>query len=738
MPDKNIFNVYGGLDTRKSFGIEKESGVISFDEAKNIDILGKSIRRCKGQEQKLQISGEAIKGIAEHEINGIKYMSVVTDAHKYYRIDDTTWTASEANDFDPGDISTASYASKFYTPSEATALIGLFFKSDGTKMYVTDDTTDSIYQYSLSTAWDVSTASYDTGKTLDLNPSNDPRGIYIKSDGTRLFLASNSPDGVYSYTFSTPWDVGTLTYDSKYKDIGPNFPSGIWFNPDGTRMFLSDGIGRYIYQIELSTAWDITTATWVLADRMQINATNNVRDIFFNSSGTKLYATVLSGSYTEQHNLSTPYEILSGVTYVTTSPNHTPYGQAATGLAFSSDGIKMYLADSQNDIVYQWDSPDINAAGALAPYFFQFQNKLVVITGMTDPFTDDGTTITQTGLYTARSVYGTCGAAFNGRIFIGSGNAIYWTAANSTTDWTTANDAGFKTDLNGTVVDMRVFGSYLMIWTTSDVYYLSGYDPSDFKFDHWSDNGVSSRFANVEFDERIYTFYNKALFPIEVTGDIAQVRFQNPLSYKISDLLEEVNSDRLDEIIVVPYEKRKQIWCYVPVDTGSTIYKAYVLNLINQDTNAPSAWYTREGNAITCAAQFKGEVYTGTINGEIYKEDSGDDFDGNAIVSTLWFTAFTFGSSRVKNCEEFKAWFDIQNDNKFDFKLKYDGEEDDIDTNAVDLSSDSKAVVGRISELIPLRDEFTTIQIGLSTDALDEDYILYGGTFMNLRTTNEY
>ncbi|GAH99215.1 unnamed protein product, partial [marine sediment metagenome] len=37
----------------------------------------------------------------------------------------------------------------------------LFFKPDGTKMYVVDLGAE-VFQYTLSTPWDVSTANYDT------------------------------------------------------------------------------------------------------------------------------------------------------------------------------------------------------------------------------------------------------------------------------------------------------------------------------------------------------------------------------------------------------------------------------------------------------------------------------------------------------------------------------------------------------------------------------------------------
>jgi len=56
-------------------------------------------------------------------------------------------------------INTATYASlsKSVSAQEATPY-GLAFSPDGTKMYIVGQTNDTVYQYTLSTPWNVSTA----------------------------------------------------------------------------------------------------------------------------------------------------------------------------------------------------------------------------------------------------------------------------------------------------------------------------------------------------------------------------------------------------------------------------------------------------------------------------------------------------------------------------------------------------------------------------------------------------
>ena len=87
----------------------------------------------------------------------------------------------------------ASYDNKsFSVASQDTEPHGVYFKSDGLKMYVIGNNNDNIYQYTLSTAWDVSTASYDS-KTFSTGTQDAaPRDVFLKDDGTKEACASAS------------------------------------------------------------------------------------------------------------------------------------------------------------------------------------------------------------------------------------------------------------------------------------------------------------------------------------------------------------------------------------------------------------------------------------------------------------------------------------------------------------------------------------------------------------------
>ena len=158
-------------------------------------------------------------------------------------------------------LNTGSYSGKSFNASAQVANpTGLSFKSDGTKMYLCVGA--DIYQYSLSTAWDVSTASYDS-ITLNVTAQDTTvNGLAFKSDGTKLYTAGDAGNAIYQYSLSTAWVINTATYDSVSFSTASQTtnPRDVSFTSDGTKMYTCDG--SEIWSYDLSTAWDLSTATY--------------------------------------------------------------------------------------------------------------------------------------------------------------------------------------------------------------------------------------------------------------------------------------------------------------------------------------------------------------------------------------------------------------------------------------------------------------------------------------------
>lgn len=190
------------------------------------------------------------------------------------------------------DITTATSDSKSFSVATqtGTGMAGVFFSSDGTKMYAISRTNDAIYQYTLGTAWDISTASY-ASKSLSIS-ARDTNGfdLFIDSTGTRMYFVGQTNDRVYQYTLSTAWDITTATYINFISiSAKETNGTGLFFKDDGTKFFIVGLTNDRINQYSLSSAWDITTAT---ADATEFSVASQSVDtecLVFGNSGTKMY-----------------------------------------------------------------------------------------------------------------------------------------------------------------------------------------------------------------------------------------------------------------------------------------------------------------------------------------------------------------------------------------------------------------------------------------------------------------
>jgi 6-phosphogluconolactonase (cycloisomerase 2 family) len=248
-------------------------------------------------------------------------------------------------------LSGASYDSVSYNNvSEEPNVLGLFFKSDGTKLYTIGGGGDSIDQYSLSTAYDLSTISYDS-VTLSLNSQDTtPTALHFKPDGTKMYFIGLGSDTAYQYTLSTAWDLSTASYDSVSLSVTSQdtAPYGLSFKSDGTKMYVAGLTNQSIFQYTLSTAWDLSTASY---DSVSYNVARNMSEVKFKPDGTEMYISSITEQEIVGFLLSTAWDI-STASYLSET-NTSADIPNPRGFDFNSDGTKMIVADNSIDYLYQ-------------------------------------------------------------------------------------------------------------------------------------------------------------------------------------------------------------------------------------------------------------------------------------------------------------------------------------------------------------------------------------------------
>jgi hypothetical protein len=257
----------------------------------------------------------------------------------------------------------------FYVGSTEQTPEAIFFKPDGTKMYILCRSGDDINEYALSTAWDISTASRTDALTgLGSSPASEgnPYGMYISPDGIYLYIVGHSVDQVIQYTMSTAWDISTASYtrEQGLTDSGGTFanPTGIHFKPDGTMFWACSYDEDTIQQYTLSTAWDVSTLSvghsFSLIDFFTFNKLDgttssdisSAEDLFFSEDGTKVWVTENSYDSVHQLNLSTAWDIRTAV-YDGKGIRHGQFESSVEGIYVNETAGKAFTVSSSSDRV---------------------------------------------------------------------------------------------------------------------------------------------------------------------------------------------------------------------------------------------------------------------------------------------------------------------------------------------------------------------------------------------------
>ena len=159
------------------------------------------------------------------------------------------------------------FVDSFDVSTQDTTPRGLAFNNDGTKMFVVGDTGNDINSYTLSTGFDLSTATFNDingdGSGFDISGQETvPRGLTFNNDGTKMFVVGDNGNDINEYTLSVGFDLtSTVTHVGEFdiSDQETN-PQGIAFNTTGTKMFIVGNVGNDINEYTLSCAFKVTSS----------------------------------------------------------------------------------------------------------------------------------------------------------------------------------------------------------------------------------------------------------------------------------------------------------------------------------------------------------------------------------------------------------------------------------------------------------------------------------------------
>ena len=248
-------------------------------------------------------------------------------------------------------------------------LRGIFIKPDGTRVYVTsDDATPTVIEYSLNVPFDISTATK-TSQTNLLVSGGDamdkPHAVEFKPDGKVMYVIhSNSGSvGVEQFNLTTAWDTQTISYDTSLSISDDVQIRALAFKSDGTRVYIAQRDHGKVKQLDLPTPWDLSSATNEVQSNSFLGEEDNLRNIQFSSDGTFMYLGGNEGDDINRYKLPIAWDI-STITHETTFSISSQTGEMR-GFKFSSNFTKLYVTGDNggtDDVIYEYD---VDCAGTI-------------------------------------------------------------------------------------------------------------------------------------------------------------------------------------------------------------------------------------------------------------------------------------------------------------------------------------------------------------------------------------
>ena len=236
-----------------------------------------------------------------------------------------------------------------YSMSGYTAY-GMAFNSSGTKMYLS--VSAYIKEYDLSTAWDITTITYNW-KQFAMPSSVSASSIILLNDDADMYILVDDASGIkriHKYTFGTEGDVTTLSYSTtspSLDGIDINMTS-CYIKPDLTAVYVTGNTSDKITKISFNTTGDITSlntttfsqiatgyayagALWVSVDEESVYIARTIvsKNLYQRKMSTKGDITTLGGTY------------------------DTYLGNNIGAIYITSDGNTMYLFDNDSDMLRQ-------------------------------------------------------------------------------------------------------------------------------------------------------------------------------------------------------------------------------------------------------------------------------------------------------------------------------------------------------------------------------------------------
>jgi len=207
------------------------------------------------------------------------------------------------------DTETASRVTEFTTSDEEQDPQGIAFNNTGDKMYVVGQNSQPsgtrVNQYSLGSSFDLSSVTFD--KSFDVgSEENVPSGIAFNGNGSVMFITGGS-EKIYEYDLSTGFDIGTASYSNFSFDVTAQVGNAqdITFGRDGLLLYVVARNDSKIYQYELRDNYQLFGGSFDQALDVSSSETTPL-GMTFSKTGNQMYVVGADNNRVYEYSVGEP------------------------------------------------------------------------------------------------------------------------------------------------------------------------------------------------------------------------------------------------------------------------------------------------------------------------------------------------------------------------------------------------------------------------------------------------
>ncbi|ABK77215.1 hypothetical protein CENSYa_0582 [Cenarchaeum symbiosum A] len=237
-----------------------------------------------------------------------------------------------------------------------SAPTGVAFSADGTLMLISGNGGDAVYGFALDPPFDLS-APRSSGSFSTAAEDTVPRDVDITADGGSVFVMGRQTDSVHRYDLASPFEITAPTHNGSFF-VGETetTPNGLAFTQDGDGLFIVGFAEDAVYEYNLEGPYDLNgsmpnsslAGSFSLRDRGE-----NPTDVYFLPGGDVMLAASVGAASVLRYDLGAPYDI--GTAEYAGSFSVKNEGTSPTGLAYSADGLRLFVTDAVTDAIHWYE-----------------------------------------------------------------------------------------------------------------------------------------------------------------------------------------------------------------------------------------------------------------------------------------------------------------------------------------------------------------------------------------------